>query len=266
VLQAHIWKEVLEELTNYMGFWCRNSAGARIEAMTFAEHLFKRRHFDRLVIILCVRWYVRYKLSYRDLVELMAERGLAIAHTTIMRWVVRFVPVLEQRWQRYALPVGRSWRVDETYIKIKGRWAYLYRAVDKQGRTVDFYLSERRDIAAAKAFLHKAIGHHGTPDKITLDGYPASHRAVEDLREDKVLPADMLLRSCQYLNNIVEQDHRGIKCRTGPMLGFKRFDHAAIVIAGIELARKITKGQFNFLPIVPSPGRSHDWWAAVVGA
>jgi transposase-like protein len=232
--------------------------------MSFAEHLFKRRHFDRLVIILCVRWYVRYKLSYRDLVELMAERGLTIAHTTIMRWVVRFVPVLAQRWQRYALPVGRSWRVDETYLKVKGRWVYLYRAVDKQGRTVDFYLSERRDVAAAKAFLRKAIVHHGTPDKITLDGYQASHRAVVELREDQVIPAATLLRNSQYLNNMVEQDHRGIKCRTGPMLGFKRFDHAAIVIAGIELARKITKGQFAFQRMVPPPGGTSDLWAAVL--
>jgi len=231
--------------------------------MIFAESLFKRRHFDRLVIILCVRWYVKYKLSYRDLVELMAERGLAITHTTIMRWVVRFVPVWEQRWQRYALPVGRSRRVDETYIKVRGHWVYLYRAVDKQGRTVDFYLSEHRDVAAAKAFLRKAIVHHGTPHKITLDGYRASHRAVAELREDKVIPTDTLLRSCQYLNNIVEQDHRGIKCRTGPMLGFKRFDHAAIVIAGIELARKITKGQFQLQRLSSAPGTSSDVWAAL---
>jgi transposase-like protein len=234
--------------------------------MTFADHLFKRRHFDRLMIILCVRWYVRYKLSYRDLVELMAERGLVIAHTTIMRWVVRFVPVLEQRWRRYALPVGRSWRVDETYIKVRGHWTYLYRAINKQGRTVDFYLSERRDVAAAKTFLRQAIVHNGTPDKLTLDGYQASHRAVAELREDNVIPAATVLRNCQYLNNMVEQDHGGIKCRTGPMLGFKRFDHAAIVIAGIELARKITKGQFWFPPISPSPQRSHDSWAVVVGA
>src|ERR671918_1444246 len=106
-------------------FWCKNSRWATIVGMTFADHLFKRRHFDRLVIILCVRWYVRYKLSYRDLVEMMAERGLSMAHTTIMRWVVRFIPVFEQRWRKYSKPVGRSWRGDETSIKVKGEWGYL---------------------------------------------------------------------------------------------------------------------------------------------
>src|SRR3979411_1709053 len=109
----------------------------------------------------------------------MGERGLAIAHTTIMRWVVRFVPVMEQHWRRYALPVGCSWRVDETYIKVKGRWVYLYRAVDKQGRTVDFYLSKLRDVATAKRFFSNAAKQHGAPRVITLDGYAASHRAVD---------------------------------------------------------------------------------------
>ncbi len=234
--------------------------------MTFADHLFKRRHFDRLVIILCVRWYVRYKLSYRDLVEMMAERGLSMAHTTIMRWVVRFIPVFEQRWRKYSKPVGRSWRVDETYIKVKGEWVYLYRAVDKAGETVDFYLSKHRDIEAAKAFFRKAILHNGPPQKITLDGYPASHRAVKDLQNEAIIPAETVLRSCPYLNNIVEQDHRGIKSRTGPMLGFKRFDQATIVIAGIELARKIKKGQFNVHRLMKRVGDIHDLWMAVLVA
>jgi len=108
--------------------------------MDYATHLFKRRRFDRLIITLCIRWYVTYKLSYWDLVEIMAERGLSMAHSTILRGVQRFVPVFEKRWCKYATPVGGSWRVDETYIKVKGRWGYLYRAVDKQGQTVDFYL------------------------------------------------------------------------------------------------------------------------------
>src|SRR5206468_12759216 len=116
-----------------------------------ALHLFKGRHFDREVIVLCVRWYLSYKLSSRDLVEMMSERGLALAHATILRWVQRYVPVFEKKWSHYARPVGGSWRCDETYIKVKGRWTYLYRAVDKQGRTVDFLLSERRDVAAANA-------------------------------------------------------------------------------------------------------------------
>ena len=234
--------------------------------MTFADHLFKRRHFDRLIITLCIRWYLRYKLSYRDLVEMMAERGLSMAHTTIMRWVVRFIPVFEQRWHKYVKPVGRSWRVDETSIKIKGEWVYLYRAVDKAGQTVDFYLSAHREVSAAKAFFRKAILRNGTPQKITLDGYPASPRAVEDLQNEAIIPAETILRSCPYLNNIVEQDHRGIKSRTGPMLGFKRFDHATLVIAGIELARKIKKGQFNVHRLMKRAGDIHDMWMAVLVA
>src|SRR4029450_3729841 len=130
--------------------------------------LFKGRHFDRQVIILCVRWYLGYKLSSRDLVEMMGERGIELAHTTILRWVQRYVPEFEKRWSRYARTVGGSWRCDETYIKVNGRWTYLYRAVDKRGRTVDFRLSERRDVAAAKAFFRKAVKNHGTPRGIRL--------------------------------------------------------------------------------------------------
>lgn len=121
---------------------------------------------------MCVRWYLRYKLSLRDLVEMMAERGLSFAHTTIMRWVKRFTPEFVKRWNRFAMPAGQSWRVDETYVKIRGKWAYLYRAVDRAGKTVDFLLSVMRDVAAAKAFFAKAIRSQvRAPKKITLDGW-----------------------------------------------------------------------------------------------
>ena len=210
------------------------------------EEVFAGRHFDREVIILCVRWYLRFKLSLRDLVEMMAERGLSLAHTTIMRWGQDYTPEFERRWRRYALAVGRSWRVDETYVKIRGEWCYLYRAVDRAGRTVDFRLSTRRDVAAAKAFFRKAMKtQQRAPQTITLDGYAASHRAVRELKADGSLPTHTKLRSSKYLNNLIEQDHRGVKQRIAVMLGFKDFRHAAITIAGIELMHRIRKGQFG---------------------
>jgi transposase-like protein len=207
--------------------------------------LFKGRHFDGEIIVLCVRWYLSFKLSSRDLIQMMSERGIFLAHTTILRWVQRYVPEFEKRWNRYARPVNGSWRCDETYIKVKGRWTYLYRAVDKYGQTVDFLLSERRDVAAAKRFFSRAIQHNGTPRVITLDRYAASHRAIRELKATRCMCRRVRVRSSKYLNNVVEQDHRRLKQRIGPMLGFKRFDTAAITISGIELAEKIKKAQFQ---------------------
>jgi len=183
--------------------------------------LFKGRHFDRLLIIQAIRWYITYKLSYRDVCSLMAERGVTVVHTTVMRWVQRYVPVFEKQWKKYARPVGSSWRVDETYIRVRGRWTYLYRAVDKQGQTVDFLLSEKRDIAAAKRFFIKAIGSNEAPAKITLDGYQATHQAVAQLKAEAVLASTVEVRTSKYLNNLIEQDHRRVKQRYYPMLGFK---------------------------------------------
>ena len=228
--------------------------------------LLKRCHFDSTIIILCVRWYLTYKLSYRDLVAIMAERNVDVAHTTIMRWVQRYVPAFEKRWQRYTRPVGLSWRVDETYLKVRGKWGYLYRAVDRAGLTVDFFLSEHRDIAAAKRFFARAIEKRGVPEKITLDGYAASHAAVAALQEEEILPAALMVRTSKYLNNMIEQDHRRVKQKVRPMLGFKRFDHAAVTITGIELVHQIKKQQFDLLDLCPPHARTPQVWEAVLAA
>ena len=184
-----------------------------------------------------------------------------------MRWVRHYTPEFEKRWRRYALAVGQSWRVDETYVKIRGEWCYLYRAVDRVGRTVDFRLSARRDVAAAKAFFRKAIKNHQRPPQtITLDGYAASHRAVRELKADGSLPTDTKQRSSRYLNNLIEQDHRSVKQRIAVMLGFKQFRHAAITIAGIELMHRIHKKQFGLRRLGVRGRAAPAIWTAVLGA
>jgi transposase-like protein len=194
----------------------------------------------------CVRWYISYRLSYRDLVEIMAERGINVSSSTIYRWVQRFVPEFEKRWNKCRKAIGTSWRVDETYILVNKRWHYLYRAVDKQGRTVDFLLRKDRGIEAAKAFFRKALASNDgrPPRKVTLDGHVPSHRALRLLRREGRVWYNIRVRTCRYLNNIVEQDHRAIKRRCASMTGFKTFQSASITIAGIELAHRIRKHQF----------------------
>jgi transposase-like protein len=224
------------------------------------EELFKGRHFDQEIVVLCVRWYLSFQLSFRDLASMMSEHGLPIAHTTILRWVQHDTPEFEKRWKRYARPVGGSWRMDETYVKVRGEWMYLYRAVDKTGQTVEFHLSRRRDRNAAKTFLRQAMRNQRVLTKITLDASAASHRAIADLKESGELPRHVQVRTSKYLNNRVEQDHRRIKQRLRPMLGLKSFRTAAVVIRGIELAEKIKKTQFTIGKLGGQTAPMSDIW------
>ena len=204
---------------------------------------FKGSQFERDIILWGVRWYVAYPISYRQLEEMMQERGVEVDHSSLNRWVLRFTPLLEQAFRKRKRAVGTSWRVDETYISVKGQWKYLYRAVDKAGRTVDFLLIAKRDRKAASRFLRKAIDQCGVPQKITIDKSGANTAAVESYNTEH--DAGIELRQVKYLNNIVEQDHRAIKRMTRPMLGFKSFWSASITLAGIELMHMIRKGQLK---------------------
>lgn len=204
---------------------------------------FKGSHFEREVILWGVRWYVAYPLSYRQLEEMMQERGVGVDHSTLNRWVVKYVPLLDQQFRARKRPVGSSWRMDETYVRIKGAWKYLYRAVDKAGATVDFLLTAKRDRKAALRFLRKAIGQNGIPEKITIDKSGANTAAIESYNKD--YKAGIEIRQVKYLNNIVEQDHRAVKRLVRPMLGFKSFRSARVTLAGVELMHMIRKGQLQ---------------------
>ncbi|WP_455931174.1 IS6 family transposase [Priestia aryabhattai] len=209
------------------------------------QNLFKWKHYQPDIILLTVRWYLRYNLSFRDLVEMMEERGLSIAHTTIMRWVHQYSPELDERVRRHLKPTNDSWRVDETYVKVKGQWMYLYRAVDSEGNTINFYLSKTRDHKAAKRFFKKALRsfHVSKPRVITVDKNPAYPMAIEELKKEKKMPVGIQIRQVKYLNNIVEQDHRFIKKRVRSMLGLKSFRTAKSILSGIEAMHIIKKGQ-----------------------
>ncbi|MBC6975069.1 IS6 family transposase [Bacillus sp. Xin] len=208
------------------------------------QNLFKWKHYQPEIILLIVRWYLRYNLSFRDLVEIMEERGLSIAHTTIMRWVHQYSPELDKRIRRHLKQSNDSWRVDETYIKVKGQWMYLYRAVDSKGNTIDFYLSKNRNAKSAKRFFKKALSfsHVSNPRVITVDKNPAYPAAVEKLKEEKKMSEGIKIRQVRYLNNIVEQDHRFIKRRVLPMLGFNT---ATSILWGVEAMHMIKKEQID---------------------
>jgi transposase, IS6 family len=212
--------------------------------------LFKWRHFEPIIILCAVRWYLRYSLSYRDVEELMGERGLTTDHTTIWRWVQRYAPELNKRCRRELKPTNGSWRVDETYIPVAGAWTYLYRAVDSMGATIDFWLSAKRDAAAARCFFQRALQApaHPRPRVINVDGHPSYPKVVAELKRERKLGRRCRCRSCPYLNNSLEQDHRAIKRRIRASQGFRSFDSAWRTIQGYEVLHMIRKGQVRWLP------------------
>jgi transposase, IS6 family len=241
---------------------------------------FKWRHFQANLILLCVRWYLRYALSYRDLEEIMLERGLHIDHTTIYRWVQSYAPELEKRCRPYLKACNDSWKVDEPYIKVKKVWMYLYRAVDSQGNTLEFLLSPTRDAEAAKRFFKKALHSYAAlaprtevfeekmalplgsvsrqvskaaPRVINVDKNAAYPKAIADLKVSRILPAAVELRQTKYLNNLVEQDHRFIKRLVKPGMGFFSFETAQRTLQGYEIINMLRKGQVQEVKKGDSP-------------
>jgi transposase-like protein len=206
--------------------------------------LFKWRHFQADIILCAVRWYLRYALSYRDVEELLRERGVWVDHTTVFRWVQRYAPELDKRCRPQLKGTNDSYRVDETYIKIKKHWYYLYRAVDSTSATLDFMPSATRDAGAAEQLFRKVLdaGHTTLPRVITVDKHAAYPLAFGALQHDGTLPESCQLRQCKYLNNLMEQDHRFMKPRVNPGLGFGAFATAQRTIQGYEAMHMLRKG------------------------
>ena len=204
-----------------------------------------RMHYPLEVMLVRARCYAAYPLSFRNIEEMMAERGVFVDHATLHRWSIKMLPVLTAMFRRRKRPVGRSWRMDETYVRIRGQWKYQYWAVDRDGDTVDFLLRAKRDRAPSRAFFERAIDLHDVPEKITIDKSGANTAAITS-----GLPIEM--RQSKYLNSVVEQDHRTVKRITRPMLGFKTFRCARILIAGIEVMHMIRKGQLGDIKDRPS--------------
>jgi len=211
--------------------------------------LFKWRHFQADIILCAVRWYLRYALSYRDVEALLRERGVWVDHTTVLRWVQRYAPELDKRCRPPLKATNDSYRVDETYIKIKRQWYDLYRVVDSTGATLDFMLSSTRDAAAAEPFFRQVpqASRTLTPRVITVDKNAAYPPTFDALQQDGTLPETCLLRQCKYLNNVVEQDHRFVKRRVNPGLGFGAFDTAQRTIQCDEAMHMLRKGQYHGL-------------------
>ena len=220
--------------------------------------LFRKRQFAAEIIVTCVRWYLRYSLSLRDVEELMAERGFSVDHTTIWRWIQTYGPEVQRRLRGQIKPKGSTWHIDETFVRIAGQWRYLFRAVDSNGQTVDFYLSETRDREAAKCFLKRALAnpdnrapHVFARDK--LRSYPA---AIRELQKEGHLSRRCRHRTRRYSNNRIESDHRQIKRRLRAMQGPRTATTATSVIAGIEAVHMIRKGQVLGITKKNLPGQA----------
>jgi transposase-like protein len=210
---------------------------------------FKWRHYPPELILLYVRWYCRYQLSYRNVEEMMHERGLEVDHSTVFRWVQRYAPEINKRIRQHLKMGGTSYRVDETYIKVGKTCKYLYRAVDKQGNTIKFMLSAKRDVSAVKRFFKKMMRaeQRRLPFSISVDKNAAYLEAFTSSQEEKILPTDCNLRRVKYLNNVIEQDHRFIKKKVRASQCFKRFHTAERTLAGIEAVNMMRKGQVKRL-------------------
>jgi transposase-like protein len=206
--------------------------------------LFKRRRFPAEIILLCVLWYCKYGISYRDLAEMMQERGVEVDPSTIFRWVQRYAPDLEKRVRRYQGSRSGSWRVDETYVRVGGKWKYLFRAVDKCGQLIDLMLADRRDTGAACRFLRKAVKKMSgyPPVSITTDKVASYPKAIQRLQNDGLLPKEVEHRTSKYLNNVIEADHGALKRVIHPTRGFQRMRTASATLRGFEVMRMIRRG------------------------
>jgi transposase, IS6 family len=210
------------------------------------DPVFTGRHFPADVILWAVRWYCRYPLSYRHVEEMLKERGVKVDHATIARWVAVYGPEIEKRLRRYPSFVSSSWRVDETSVKIKGKIHWLYRAVDKDGNTVDFFLSQKQDKKAAKGFFKKSLKKPSNPkpEKVNTDQHQAYPAAIEEMQEEGLFSEAWVHRRVKYLNNRIESDHARLKQKFKPMRGFKTFASAEKTIAGMEAMLMLKKRQF----------------------
>ncbi len=239
--------------------WRCNDCGRRFTARSTSA--FSHHGFPDDVIALAVRWYVRYRLSYADVVEWFAERGLVVDRSTVYRWVQRFLPLFGEAARAHRRLVGKKWRVDETYVRLQGRWTYVYRAIDEDGQVVDAYFSKRRNAKAAQRFFERAIDETGRmPQRVTTDKarcYPPALRTV--------LP-DAEHRTSKYLNNGMERDHGHLKQRLYPMRGFKQAASADIIARGHALIRNLRTG-FSALTLhVPMNRRLAVAWPQLAQA